>query len=269
MITVVIVGSKVKEGGKMENLQWPLAVLSRAIKYKNLTGASQHIGLSQPQLSRLVSQLESDLHLNLLDRSSKRNATWTPVAYKLSEIYSLSAVKLKNAIMELQTDDEASHIHLATLEGLYELALKFSQNVFRSTKVSFIQLDVLDLHEMESLFLSGEVDLLFTSRAPGKKKYKYQRSIGHQTWEVKSDNSNYQVFSPFEYDQTKIRSSNSKTKTLVSNSLVVRREWLAQHGGSGKLPGPVSRKIDGLHTPVMIVGADHLKDTIWKFVSKF
>lgn len=253
----------------MESLQWPLAVLSRAVKYKNLTGASQHIGLSQPQLSRLISQLEADLHLTLLDRSSKRNATWTPVAYKLSEIYSLSSVKLKNSITELQSDEEASHIHLATLEGLAELALEFSQDVFQSTKVEFIQLDVLDLHEMEALFLSGEIDLLFTSRAPGKKKYKFQRSIGHQTWEVKTDSSPYQVFSPFEYDQSKTKSKSKKTKTLVSNSLVVRREWLLHKGGDGKLPGPVSRKIDGVHTPVMIVGADHLKESIWKFVNRF
>lgn len=253
----------------MDDLQWPLTVLSRAIKYKNLTGASQHIGLSQPQLSRLVAQLEEELELSLLDRSSKRNARWTPVAHKLAEIYSLSALKLKNSISELQEDDAPTQLHVATLEGLADLAQKFSVQLFSKTRVSFLRLDVLDLHDMEAQFLAGEIDLLFTSRMPGKKKYLHSRMLGHQVWDVRENESDFWIASPFEYDQAKNKKVKDEGKVLVSNSLVVRRQWLNQIGGRGQLPGPVSRRYDSQSTRVMAVGADHLKSSIWQIVNEF
>ena len=45
----------------MDHLHWPLSVLSKAIHHKNLSAAADHIGLSQPQLSRLIAQLEEEL----------------------------------------------------------------------------------------------------------------------------------------------------------------------------------------------------------------
>jgi len=71
----------------MEHFNWELSVLSRAVAYQNLSGASQHVGLSQPQLSRIIQKLEAQWSVVLLDRSAKRKACWTPAAYKLARVY--------------------------------------------------------------------------------------------------------------------------------------------------------------------------------------
>ena len=49
----------------MDHLNWELSVLNRSVAYNNLSGASQHVGLSQPQLSRIVAKLED--RWNLVD----------------------------------------------------------------------------------------------------------------------------------------------------------------------------------------------------------
>jgi LysR family transcriptional regulator, transcriptional activator for aaeXAB operon len=81
---------------KVEGLHWPLSVLARAVHYKNLTSASSHVGLSQPQLSRLVSQLEKELNVTLLDRSARRKSGWTPAAHRVAQIYAISSKNYMN-----------------------------------------------------------------------------------------------------------------------------------------------------------------------------
>jgi DNA-binding transcriptional LysR family regulator len=71
----------------MERISHELSVLTRAVAYKNLSGASQHVGLSQPQLSRIVKKIEETFSIVLLDRGAKRNATWTPTAHRLADFY--------------------------------------------------------------------------------------------------------------------------------------------------------------------------------------
>ena len=87
----------------MEHLHWPLTVLARAVHHKNLTAASGSVGLSQPQLSRLVSQLERELDLVLLDRAAKRKSGWTHTAFQLAEVYSDYAIKFQNSITAFQS----------------------------------------------------------------------------------------------------------------------------------------------------------------------
>ena len=57
----------------MEYLSWDLAILSRATHYPNLSIASTHVGLSQPQLSRIVAKLEEQYGVQLLDREARRD----------------------------------------------------------------------------------------------------------------------------------------------------------------------------------------------------
>src|SRR5690606_13535732 len=68
---------------EMLSLNWDLTVLSRAIQYNNLSGAAQHVGISQPQLSRIVSRLESELGVPLLNRETRRHSTWTAQAHRI------------------------------------------------------------------------------------------------------------------------------------------------------------------------------------------
>ena len=67
----------------ISHLTYELSVLSKAVMHRNLSLAAVHVGLSQPQLSRLIQKLEGELRVVLLDRASRRKSGWTPVAHEL------------------------------------------------------------------------------------------------------------------------------------------------------------------------------------------
>lgn len=244
---------------------WPLAVLYRSVEYKNLTAASQHIGLSQPQLSRLVQKLEKDLKLQLLDRSSRRHTAWTPVAQKLAEAYSQSHQKLIHSISQLQDDSVPRTLSIGTLEGLAPLALAFARRIFNSSPVLQLSLNVLDLNDLEAQFQAAELDIVWTSRSPGKKKYPRQILRGYQKFEVYNSES-VQVLSPFELSRQKRSKRKSPIRQIISNSLWVRRQWLENEGGQGQVPGPVHQKEMPGEVPVLILGQDHLHSSFWQKV---
>src|SRR6476620_7479680 len=102
----------------MDNLHWQLSVLSKAIHYKNLSGAAAHVGLSQPQLSRIVSRLEGELGVVLLDRAARRKSGWTPIAYKIADTYFRTSRKLTQSLLQLKSDDQVNQLSIGTLEGL-------------------------------------------------------------------------------------------------------------------------------------------------------
>src|SRR5690349_4048212 len=136
----------------MEQMHWPLEVLSRSIQYKNLTGAAAHIGLSQPQLSRLIKKLEDEFEVVLLDRVTKRKSSWTSTAHRLAEIYQESSRRLQTSIVELQENFQPKQLRIATLEGLANFTLDFAEAIFENTNVALIELDILDQNELEEKF---------------------------------------------------------------------------------------------------------------------
>ena len=166
----------------MDNLHWQLSVLSRAIHYKNLSGASEHIGLSQPQLSRIISRIEGELGVVLLDRSVRRKSGWTPVAFKVAEIYLQSSRKLSSSLQQLQDEDQISQLNVGCLEGMLNLGAHFCQQLFDHSVIQTFELDVYDLSELETRFEKNELDMIFTFREPGKQKYKFVRNLGFQTF---------------------------------------------------------------------------------------
>ncbi len=105
----------------MDNLHWQLSVLSRAIQYKNLSGAAEHVGLSQPQLSRIISRIESELGVVLLDRSVRRKSGWTPIAFKIAEIYLQSSRKLSSSLQQLNNEEQISQLNVVCFEGMLEI----------------------------------------------------------------------------------------------------------------------------------------------------
>ena len=102
----------------IDNLHWELTVLSKAIAYKNLSGAASPIGLSQPQLSRIVAKIEAELEIVLLDRSARRKSGWTPIAFKLAETYTKFSRSLDSAIHGVTAEREPKYLKAGTLEGL-------------------------------------------------------------------------------------------------------------------------------------------------------
>src|SRR5947209_3185861 len=95
-------------------LNYPLSVLAKAVAYRNLSSASLHVGLSQPQLSRLISQIEKELGVELLDRKVKRKSSWTPQAMKLAELFHDNQLRLEHAIRCIQSDQRVRQVHFGT-----------------------------------------------------------------------------------------------------------------------------------------------------------
>lgn len=249
----------------MDSLHWPLTVLSKAVHFKNLTGASMHVGLSQPQLSRLISQIEKEFDVVLLDRSAKRKSGWTPTAYKLAEIYAQNSRKLRSSVHELLAEQVPSHINIGLLEGLREEALKIAHSIFQKSKVQEIEMDVYDQNELEEKFINGNLEIILTMREPGKQKYKNILEVGYQSLENINKNQNFSVLSAFEYGRLKKKPA---SKILISNSLTVRKNWLDLYGGHGTLPSLVKGSRGKDLFPVYVIATDTLSDSVWKIISE-
>jgi hypothetical protein len=247
----------------MEYLSWDLSILSRAVAYANLSSASAHVGLSQPQLSRIVAKLESELDVVLLDRETRRKSSWTPTAYRLAEIYARAFHNFRAEVASLTQGLDPDHFRVGTLEGLIPQALAFCHALLSSTKVMVVELDVLDQNFLEEKFTKNEVDVIFSMREPGRKKFRYVKVLGYQTIEP-VEKGEPRVYSMFEYAST-LQKGKPKAKTFVSNSLRVRQEWFEQFGGSGSLPSDMRAKKTGKKTevPVLVIAHDALPPRVW------
>lgn len=253
---------------------WELSVLSRAVAYQNLSGAAGNIGISQPQLSRIVARLEEAVGLELLDRSSRRKSGWTPVAFKLAELYAGSTGALEKQLRALAGSSEPKQLKVGTLEGLAGIAAEFCHALFEKAAIELIELDVHDLHELEELGFKGALDLMFVSRLPGRKKPRHSRLLGHQILEKTGHDEHTLVISPFEHQTHKdaagreVSIARAGSRVLVSNSLAVRRRWIEEFGGSGLIPSQVrARGGAGRGSPVYLVGADTIGNGLWRKIA--
>jgi len=250
----------------MEALFYELSVLSRSIAFKNLSTASRHVGLSQPQLSRIIRRLEDAYELVLLDRTTKRFASWTPVAFQLAEFYSRKLRAFESEIGDILNLSQTKQVVLGTLEGLIQLALPVVHYLLEEADVKLVELDVYDLDRLESLFTKGELDLIFTSREPGRRKFQFVQNLGFQSLDLVESNQHFKVLSTFEYSsRAKGKKNESGERTLISNSLQIRREWFECYGGVGTLPSTPTKKakLKKETEPVILVGAETLSKKIW------
>lgn len=249
---------------KMDDLYWPLSVLSRAIDYKNLTGASKHIGLSQPQLSRVVKQLEEALNITLLDSSSPRHSTWTPEARSLAEVFDRSKQSLTQGISQLQTDTLPKEIHVGFLEGLLDEAMKLVDVVLNSHHIEKVFVDSCDLNILEARFISSDLDLVLTSRSPQNKKYSFQKLIGYQDFiELGGKKKGPKILSTFEY-QTQKRLTKG-AKSLITNSLYFKKHYQKDYGGYSLSPGEIVRKPESKNfAEVLVIAQDYFNQELWE-----
>jgi len=248
----------------MTELHWPLSVLNRCIEYKNLTAASKHVGLSQPQLSRLIKQIEEELEVVLLDRSSPRHSTWTPTARAVADIYHQSDLSLNSKLNQYLEESYQKEIKIGCLEGLSTLAKSSANKVLTKTKVTTVILNIYDLNLLETKFLSGDLDLIYTSRDPSRKKYEKTKILGYQNLSKAKDskNNNLQILSPYENQYFKTRAKS--LKKLISNSLAIRRGFQNDYGGSCTIPSEILKsKSSKEHLPVLLIGQDSVSKEVW------
>jgi len=246
----------------MTSLNYPLSLLARAVAFKNLSSASLHVGLSQPQLSRLIAKLEKELEMELLDRKVKRKSSWTPQAIQLADLYSQNQRRLENSIRSLQTNQRARQVHIGTLEGLADFAIEAAHTLFKRAEIKLAQIDVFDRSELEGKFLSGDLDLILNDRFPTPAKPRYCKTIGYQTLTQIETNLDYSLYSSFEYN---LRSrKKAPNNALVSNSLFVRKLWFEKFGGNGSMPSSLVDKPRKGYEEVFLIGGDWLDPLLWQ-----
>jgi len=253
----------------VQALHWQLSVLGKAIHYKNLSGAASHVGLSQPQLSRIVARLEEELGVILLDRTARRKSGWTPIAYKVAETYFTNSRRLTQALQQLTTESVVSHLSIGALEGLLPLAIEVCRQLFEQAKLHLIELNVYDLSELEEHFEKEELDLIFTFREPGKHKFRFNQTLGYQILQKKGTGKKTRVYSSFEFASLK-RLPTAQRPVLLSNSLGVRKIWIEDCGGSGTLPSPVlPKKQSDSDMPVLMIASDMFSPSLWQKIERF
>jgi DNA-binding transcriptional LysR family regulator len=251
----------------IENLYWELSVLTRATAYSNLSMASRHVGLSQPQLSRIVKRIEETLEVTLLNRYAKRKSGWTPAALRLAETFSRSSRLLTSEIETSISGAQMSEIKMASLEGIGTLAQSLGAALLDKDGFQVVELDVYDLSDLEEAFLRGQYDLIFTFREPLNRKFRFEARIGFQTMKAVNPQSRLKVLSQYEFrDQRNKKRSQPNQRFFVSNSLLMRKEWLEHHGGSGHVPSSIHMEpVKELHDQeVLVIGSDLLNPKIWE-----
>lgn len=247
----------------MQQIYYELSVLAKAIHFKNLSAAALHVGLSQPQLSRIIARIEDDLKIVLLDRSAKRKSGWTPVAFQLSEIFEKSIKRLETELQGISNNQMVGELHIGTLEGLSDFALNTTRLCFEEVGVKKITLDIFDLNELEANFMSGNLDLIFTSKSPGRQKFKYLVELGFQRLEEIHSSKDFAVLSTFEYGRANKKELESFPHIFVSNSLSIRRGWLEKNGGTGHLPTEAKRGRAKDAEAVLLIGSELLNPVLW------
>jgi hypothetical protein len=260
----------------MDMLNWDLSVLSKAVAYSNLSGASAHVGLSQPQLSRIIAKLEDQFGVQLLDRDAKRKSSWTSAAFRLAEIYGKTLRQFEGDVHLLIEGNQVRQLRIGTLEGLVELASKTVNQLMVKSAIRLLELHVFDLSELEEKFFKGELDFIFTSREPGRKKYTYSKVLGYQTLDQISGAAKgkveYRVYSPYQFTphQHETDERGSQVRTVVSNSLFIRQQWVKQFGGTATVPSIVSKKKSGSKNEesVLLLGQEHFTKSFWENISE-
>ena len=252
----------------LQNLTYELSVLARAVQHKNLSAAAVHVGLSQPQLSRLVAKIETELNVLLLDRSARRKSGWTPLAQDLALTFTRGLGKLQSEILSIAHDREATELRIGTLEGLSNIASQFVQQCFEQLSMKTVFLDVLEFKDLDSEFLSGNLDLIFTVRSPSKQKFNHQLEVGYQQMEKISTNKDLYVCGPFDYSGIEKKSLEPIKNILVSNSLALRSNWLHNIGGTGTLPIDAKKGRGKGFYSVFLIGSDLISPKLWASISQ-
>lgn len=247
----------------MQAIHYELSILAKAIHHKNLSAAALHVGLSQPQLSRIIAKIEDELQVVLLDRSAKRKSGWTVPANQVAEIFEKSQRRLETELKTVSNNEMVAELHIGTLEGLAIFAMKMAQICFEKVALKKISLDIYDLSELESHFLSGDLDVIFSSKTPGRQKYKHLLEIGYQRLDKVETNKNVHVMSTFEYNRTPERERHQNNHLLISNSLMIRKEWLEKIGGAGFLPSEAKKGKAKDQEPVLLIGSELLSPQLW------
>lgn len=80
--------------------------------------------------------------------------------------------------------------------------------------------------------------------------------------EVINNKSKTAVMSLFEYHQLKSKKKKDQGPVFISNSLLVRKHWLEDFGGSGLIPSPELKSRGSVE--VFLLGHPSLPEKLWQ-----
>jgi hypothetical protein len=257
-------------------LNWQLDILSKAVDLPHLTSAASVIGISQPQLSRIVKQLESELGVQLLNREAKRSASWTLDAHNIAALYRRTFLSFQIEMSALQNNATQPYLRVGALDGLSNQALSLCHRLLSEPSVETVELDLYDLNDLEARFLAGTLDLIFSLREPERSKSLWVRTLGYQRIESHGSEGCIAVKSVFEQKNFqgekwgKKSKKSASNKTFVSNSLAMRQQWINRFEGYGTLPSPVHERKSGrgLEYPALLIGRPELSKIIWQKINE-
>ncbi len=258
-------------------LAWELSVLERSVKFPTLSVASEHIGISQPQISRIIKKLEDELEVTLLERSSKRQTHWTPSAQKMADEFHKTRQNFRNMLYKNFRPDELFELKIGCLEGLSPLAVHFTKDLFAEDFCSHIELHVFDLSELTDHFHKGDLNIIFSSRSLGKTNQSVKRIIGYQNLAyIGTPDQPLHILSPTEKALSlhSSRHARKHAKRLITNSLEVKKAWMKDSGVYGSLPSEVfanKRKSEKnlVCEPVYLIGGQKLPKKVQDFMIHF
>lgn len=255
-------------------LSWEIEVLSKAIFYPNLSVAASQIGLSQPQLSRILSRVEAELDIRLLDRDSKRKVSWRPEAEQLAQKYLKASRLWESELQSLNSSqDQIRQIKVGCLEGLSEVLMNYIEAILKYEKVlENIEIEAVDLGDLEKGFLLGDFDLILSSRSPGKKKFSYMENVGYQSFVHYAGTLNWVVQTPFENAQD---SKKKNKKTIITKSLWLKNLCREKLDASASIPQKPRKKnintksLDSEKlSPVFMIAQEYFPKGLWSELLK-
>jgi hypothetical protein len=144
--------------------------------------------------------------------------------------------------------------------------MNVSKILFEKSKVKHVELDIFDQDGLEKRFLNGDLDLIITSRSPGKQKYKHLLELGFQSFENFNSEKELSVLSPHELHTGKKKLEGDE-RMFVSNSLALRKNWLEKFGGAGVIPSMVQKEKAQTNHEVLLIGSELFHEALWDLVA--
>ena len=79
------------------------------------------------------------------------------------------------------------------------------------------------------------------------------------------------AFSPFEHAAAMSARKPDSGRTVISNSLAVRKSWIETYGASGSVPSPVRRRkgSSAAETPVHLIANEWTSQAFWGICAEF
>lgn len=133
------------------------------VEQKSFTKAAFEVSISQSALSKHISKLEDELHVQLFDRS-KRSATLTP-AGRVFEAHARQMLREQDAMLEaMRSYSTSGHLHIGSVDHMGRVGLTAPISSFLnqySDGSVTIDIEKGDTLKLMDQLMAGKIDMAF------------------------------------------------------------------------------------------------------------